>query len=169
MNGVDRSDQLLACHNVSRKCYRWWKTLFFHLVDIAVVNGFLLFQRYRAEHPEVEALRHGKWYTMVDFREALIRQVLDWPQYDDPPAYEKSAPGESQFETVHMPEVSSSVRRNCVVCYREGRGQKRVPTYCGAPQCQKYLHIQPDMNCFKTWHSRGYPRSQCKCFWFCLG
>ncbi len=158
MNGVDRSDQMLTCHNISRKCYRWWKTLFFHLVDIAVVNGFLLFQRYRAEHPEVEALRCGNKYAVVDFREALIRQTLEWPEYDDPPAYEKTTPGESQFETMHMPEVSPT-RRHCIVCYRAGRGQKRVSTYCSAPQCQKYLHIQPDLNCFKTWHSHGYQRS----------
>ena len=52
MNAVDRSDQMLACHNVSRKCYRWWKTLFFHLVDMAVVNGFLLFQQHRAGDPD---------------------------------------------------------------------------------------------------------------------
>ena len=64
---------------------------------------------------------------MIDFREALVRQMLDWPKYDDPPAYEKSTPGESQFETVHMPEMSPT-RHNCIVCYRAGRGQTRVST-----------------------------------------
>ena len=34
MNAVDRSDQILAANNVLCKCMRWWKTLFFHLVDI---------------------------------------------------------------------------------------------------------------------------------------
>ena len=42
MNGVDRFDQMLACH-VSQKCYRWWKILFFHPTDTAIANGFLLF------------------------------------------------------------------------------------------------------------------------------
>ena len=42
MNAVDRSDQVLATNNVLRKCLRWWKTLFFHLIDIAVVNSFIL-------------------------------------------------------------------------------------------------------------------------------
>ena len=35
MNAVDRSDQILASHNVQRKCTRWWKTLFYHLIDIS--------------------------------------------------------------------------------------------------------------------------------------
>ena len=35
MNAADRSDQILATNNVLRKCKRWWKTLFFHLIDTA--------------------------------------------------------------------------------------------------------------------------------------
>ena len=49
MNAVDRSDQILATNNVNRKCMKWWKTLFFHLIDIAVVNSFLLFKEYQAK------------------------------------------------------------------------------------------------------------------------
>ena len=44
MNAVDRSDQILATHNVQRKCTRWWKTPFFHLIDIGVVNSFIHFR-----------------------------------------------------------------------------------------------------------------------------
>ena len=86
MNGVDRSDQMLACHNVGKKCYRRWKTLFFHLVDIAVVNSFILFQRYREQHADVEGLQRVRGYSVVDFREALVRQICGWQEYDDPPA-----------------------------------------------------------------------------------
>ena len=44
MNAVDRSDLILATHNVQRKCTRWWKTPFFHLIDIGVVNSFIHFR-----------------------------------------------------------------------------------------------------------------------------
>lgn len=43
MNGVDKSDQILSTNNLLRKCVRWCKTLLFHVIDIAVVNGFILF------------------------------------------------------------------------------------------------------------------------------
>ena len=160
MNGVDRSDQMLAYHNVSRKCYRWWKILFFHLVDMAVVNSFLLFQNYRSQKPEVEALQRRANYCLRDFREALVRQILGWQEYDDPPMHNsgvKRTPCESEFAVVHLP-VMSERRRNCVVCYREGRGAKKVQTYCSAPQCQRHMHITAGMNCFETWHSHGYER-----------
>ena len=148
MNGVDRSDQMLSCHNTSLKYYRWWKALFFHVVDIAVVNGFLLFQKHRQQHPDEEALQRSSSYSIVEFREALIRQICSCEEYDDPPAYERSAPGHSQFQTDHIAEASEDgVRRNCFVCYKEGRGEKRVTTYCAAPQCNKFLHITPTFNC----------------------
>ena len=67
MHGVDWSDQMLSSHNVRLKCYRWWKTLFFRLIDITVVNGFLLFQKHRKEHPEDEALRRLISYSIVEF------------------------------------------------------------------------------------------------------
>ena len=119
----------------------------YHLVDIAIVNGFLLFQQYRGENPDKEALRRINTYSIADFREALVRQICHWPEYEDPPTCVARTPSESQFETVHMPEVSGE-KRNCVVCYKEGRG----------PQCQKYLHITSNFNSFRTWHSRRYNR-----------
>ena len=45
MNGVDQSDQILTTNNVLCKCMKFWKTLFFHLINIAVVNQFCSFQR----------------------------------------------------------------------------------------------------------------------------
>ena len=60
MNGVDRSDQLIGTNNVMRKCLRWWKTMFFHLIDIAIVNGFILFQEHQANFPDDENLRRPR-------------------------------------------------------------------------------------------------------------
>ena len=43
MNGVDRSDQLMTRNNELQKCMRWWKVLFFHMIDIAAVNSSFSF------------------------------------------------------------------------------------------------------------------------------
>jgi hypothetical protein len=81
-------DKMLACHDVSCKCYRWWKTLFFHLVDMAVVNGFLLFQQHRASDPDNPDLYRRSTYNIVDFREELVRQITGLEEYDVPPVNE---------------------------------------------------------------------------------
>lgn len=42
MGGVDLSDQLLKCYEIIRKSKKWWKTLFLHFIDVAIVNSFLI-------------------------------------------------------------------------------------------------------------------------------
>ena len=39
------------------KC--WWMTLFFHMLDLAVLNSFILFKLVQEAHPEVEELRRN--------------------------------------------------------------------------------------------------------------
>lgn len=158
MNAVDRSDQILATNNVLRRCVRWWKTLFFHVVDIAVVNGFILFKEHQAKHPEIAALQRPRRYALVDFREELVRQLCGFPEYDVPPVASRAKPAHppGQFDTIHMPVFTQDIKRNCVVCYKEGRGQKQVHSYCSAPQCMKYLHVSRERNCFQVWHSQEY-------------
>ena len=108
MNAVDRSDQLLASNNVLRKCMRWWKTLFY-LIDIAVVNSFLWFKEHQPKNPDDADLQRGADYALLHFREELVRQLCDFPDYDVPPVHKpvKPAPPVDQFETVHMPKFSN--------------------------------------------------------------
>lgn len=40
----DKSDQILAMHDLLRKRVRWWKTIVFHLKLIATVSSFILFK-----------------------------------------------------------------------------------------------------------------------------
>ena len=43
MGGVDKSDQLISYHKISRRTKKYWKTIFFHYIDIAVVNSHVLY------------------------------------------------------------------------------------------------------------------------------
>ena len=76
MNAVDRSYQILATHNVQRKCMRWCKTLFFHLIDMAVVNSFILFREQQRKFPDNEALRRPANYSLASYREELIQRNI---------------------------------------------------------------------------------------------
>ena len=157
MNAVDRSDQKLATNNVLRKCIKWWKTLFFHLIDIAVVNGFILFQEHQAQFPDVEELHRPSEFSLVHFREEIVRQICGFPEYSDPPARSSARSVDPhKFESAHIP-VFVEERKNCVVCYKQGRGQLRVQSKCSAEQCGgKHMHVTKDKNCFLEFHSREY-------------
>ena len=124
MNAVDRSDQILATHNVLRKCVRWWKTLFFHLIDMTIVNSFILFQEHRRNFPDEPALKRTRDYSLFHFRAEIVRQLCGLPEYGLPPVSRASKPAppppppdHSPFVTEHIP-VLGEERRNCVVCWK---------------------------------------------------
>ena len=156
MNAVDRSDQILGTHNVLRKCTRWYKVLIFHVIDIAATNGFILFRDYQAAHPEIGALQRQSGFSFVDFREELVRQLCGFDEYDLPPVDVRVRPP-GQFQLSEHVMMFSDNRRNCKVCYQQGRGEKKVSSYCSAPQCQGvYLHNTKENLCFREWHTTEY-------------
>ena len=102
---------------------------FYHRIDIAVVKSFILFREHQQNNPDNPALKRISEYPQGDFREEIIRGICGFPDYDDPPVSilgrpPRSATQTSQFVTEHIP-VQGEHRRNCVVCYKEGRGEVR--------------------------------------------
>ena len=155
MNAVDRSDQILYAFSNQRKCVRWCKTLFFHLIDIAVVNSFILFQARRAEHTEIE---RPAGFSQCDFRDEIVQEICGFEGYGDPPSYnsgrQRAQPPE--FETVHVHRFSEQ-KKNCVVCYKREKAERKVYSYCATPQHQgKLMHVTKERNCFDIFHSREY-------------
>ena len=41
--GVDKCDMLLALHRNEQKSHKWYKQLLFHMLDLCIVNSWLLY------------------------------------------------------------------------------------------------------------------------------
>ena len=72
MNRVHKSDQILSKHNLSHNRVRWWKTLFYYIIDIAIVNYFILFQQHSKKNPDLVTLKRHSQYSLLEFTEQLI-------------------------------------------------------------------------------------------------
>ena len=70
MGGVDKSDQYLSYHNILRKTVRYWKTLFYHIIDVCVVNSFILYNN-------IALLSGCRTVTENDFRDELVLQMIE--------------------------------------------------------------------------------------------
>ena len=58
--------------------------LFFHMIDIAVVNSIISFQIHRAANPDNDDLKRPKKFSVAENREELFRQLAD---YGPPPVH----------------------------------------------------------------------------------
>ena len=137
-----------------RKCMRWWKTLVFHLIDIAVVNNYTLFDP--AEHPDNEALKRPQNFAVFEYREELVRDLEGLNEYGQPPVLTPPTKEPGVFVNAHIPKFTY-IKMNCRVCYKSTQKEMKVRTYCNAPRCNNvYLHCTQDKDCFEIWHSKDY-------------
>lgn len=42
MRGVDKGDQMIGYYNIGRRSKKWWKRVFSYLVEVSILNAFVL-------------------------------------------------------------------------------------------------------------------------------
>jgi len=140
MGGVDRSDQMIGKYKVLRKTSKYWKTLFYHFLDIARVNSFIMFQEFRRKNSDISELHRPIKYGQLDFTVELIKQLGEIEDNDPVPLYEKSR--DTQHQLV---PAFTNIQRNCVRCYRLSKVQNRTKVKC--EKCDKYFCFSQKRNC----------------------
>jgi hypothetical protein len=65
MGGVDKSDQLISYHCILRQTKKYWKTLFYHLLEICITNAAVL-------HKWMCMESGSKAPTMNEFRDDVV-------------------------------------------------------------------------------------------------
>ncbi|XP_062523428.1 UPF0746 protein DDB_G0281095-like [Corticium candelabrum] len=73
MGGVDKSDQMIKYYEVLHKSLKYWKKIFLHMIDLAILNSFIMFTALQKQYPQDERLQRKGQYAQKDFRCELIR------------------------------------------------------------------------------------------------
>ncbi|XP_021361535.1 piggyBac transposable element-derived protein 4-like [Mizuhopecten yessoensis] len=68
MGGVDLSDQVIQYYDILRKTVKWWRKLFFHLVNVAITNAFIW---YKKDQNGTDRNVH------VKFRKSIVSALLE--------------------------------------------------------------------------------------------
>ena len=119
MLGVDKLDQLMSYYSFLHKSVKWWRKVFFWILEVAVVNAYIIYKEL--------ALKQGdKPLSHIAFRRQLIASLSEpigcgvTPRARTGPR--TSANVERLHPVPHFPQKSTK-RRDCVIC----SNRKEVP------------------------------------------
>ncbi|XP_046404868.1 piggyBac transposable element-derived protein 4-like [Ischnura elegans] len=152
MNAVDRQDQQLASFSIMRRYAKGYRKIFFYIMDMALYNSYVLFQKVR-----------GKKLLFDDFRENVAEQILERVNV---PEYRRrgrptSGPSPIRFQAAnwaHFPNriPSNAVKKNpsriCELCKQM---KKKSESRWECEKCKVALHLP---ECFKKYHSKETSR-----------
>ena len=124
MFGVDKSNQYLSrCPCYIKSKFHRWKVIFFHSIDIIIVNAFIVFQEFKKENPQkVDHL--PVHFGQLEFRESLVKLLFGLD----------SVVKHSDFKsTCILTFNENSKRLRCTFCYVHARLNKQIenqPFFC---------------------------------------
>jgi len=93
IRGVDISNKFISEYEMHSKTLKWWKRIFFHLLDLSIVNSWILY-----------VMQTGHKISQLDFRLSIIDYVRSIGQ--------KTRNISKNF---HLP-IENELRKTCVQC-----------------------------------------------------
>ena len=119
--GVDLMDQQLSYYSLTRhRSLKWWKKIFWHLIDMAVVNSWIIF---RTNNPGSSIDTQLKF--RIELSRQLVQPLLDLRASPEcPPALQRGRRPLSVAKRLigkHFdPYKSSKKRKMCCMLQEEG-------------------------------------------------
>lgn len=149
MRLVDKSDSMISSIECARKTMKWYKKLFFHLIDTSVLNAQILYM-----------VKTGKRTTLGEFTTEVVRQLLEVHSAPRPaPGGHRRAGAENPLRLTarHFPGLIPSTaakkyaQKPCHVCRTTLlRPKVRKDSRYECTQCGVALCLIP---CFEQYHA----------------
>lgn len=152
MNFVDNFDRLKNDYQIDRKSKKWYLRLFFHFLDAAITNSFIIHKEVGSEKLTNKEFRRAVY-------EGLLAKSIVCPMDTTPGPKRKSVQVRS-----HKPFVSKNIRlessrhqpirstsKRCAAC-----STKKVPirTIWMCSTCNVPLCLRKGKDCFQNFHKK---------------
>ncbi|KAI5629009.1 piggyBac transposable element-derived protein 3-like, partial [Silurus asotus] len=164
MGGVDLADMFAALYRIDIRPRRWYLRILYYLIDLSLVNGWLLYRRHLNQKQE------KKYMPLLDFRaqvaDALIKvgkqadlnsRKRGRPSLEDDPTSHQAAPPPPPLQRISAPSVDVRLDRcDHFPIHAEKRGRCRLCkngyTQMACLKCKVLLCFTKDKNCFSEYH-----------------
>ncbi|XP_062604100.1 piggyBac transposable element-derived protein 4-like [Saccostrea cucullata] len=160
MGAVDRHNQMIENYKLPIKTLKWWKKLFFHIMNVAIVNSYILYK---------ESCKAATPMLQRNFRRKLVEQLIQTSGATIGVHVGRPAPRILERLTgrhflARLEEGGKMLLRQCIVCGPAEKemlpsmrpGEKR-PSRCGhttsykCKECNVALCLTP---CFEIYHTK---------------
>ena len=149
MGGVDRGDQLRGCYRCRTKSRKFYKYIFYFLLDVAITNAFILIKNHTSK---------GSKMTIKDFRLELASELIG-DYYSHRRRGRTSSSSIRSLPLLHFPVkvdddscLPKRKRGNCAQCRMTKHS--RMNTSWFYRECSAWLcHSGDADDCFLQWHT----------------
>lgn len=131
MHGVDKVDQLASYYSFTRKSLKWWKKVFFYLIEISISNSYVLYLQNKGE----------KTLSRKAYRLKLIDKLFSRNQ-----KYNEYKLHRGRVIPLHHFPLYQPLSKECYWCREFYKMKKRTKYYC--EKCEVPLCII----CFEWYH-----------------
>lgn len=145
MAGVDRADQYSTCYEIDRKSNKWWKRVFYRLLQISVSNSWIIFKKFQTKEVPLINFLMPLSETLIQIGKQEMNNKKKVPADNGPPSKRlKIAP--SVIE--HQP-IKHETKRRCTFCAAKNKQTRTlyICSTCNVPLC---------FDCFAPCHGHGH-------------
>ncbi|XP_039602150.1 piggyBac transposable element-derived protein 4-like [Polypterus senegalus] len=140
MGAVDKQDQVLEPYSAARKTMKWYKKLSVHLLQMAMLNAHILYQK------------NGGTKTFLQFEHDVIADFI----FSGEEQHAERVEAVVRLTERHFPDklepttTWTKPQARCRVCSKKGQ-RRDVKTFCSKCPSNPGLCAVP---CFGLWHSK---------------
>ena len=145
MLGVDRLDQRMSYYQFVRKSVKWWRKVFFWMIEVMVVNAYILY----TQHTDA-----ARKLSHKEFRRELVMSLCEEQQSTTPHRQPRQRRDHTleRLRGSHYPDTGSA-HRDCRICSVRGSGGQRHLTASFCATCSDHPHLCIG-ECFRNYHTR---------------
>ena len=113
IGAIDKTDMLLSSTECVRRTMKWYKKLFFHVIDMSMLNAYSAYKSVTSKH-----------ISLADFQLTLVNEFLQKYKTNIKTTPNKGKKGnitDSRLNERHFPDLipqtpTKKQRRKCIVC-----------------------------------------------------
>jgi len=153
MGGIDRVDQLTSYYTPLRKSLKWYRKVVLHVLDISMVNAYVLYKSVGGNKPLLWFRRQvaGALMASEDRQPtaSVSQEAVPHPFFHHKLSDTSRLSGQHYMDLLPPNPSKSSPTKRCVVCFQAGR-RRETRYFCETCLSKPALCVVP---CFKTFHS----------------